>query len=285
MDFSDPQAVLAALAEADDLAVTGSPRWSSWRTACRSRSWSRARRGGQDRAGKALAASSGPRLDPAPVLRGPRRGQGSLRVELQEAVASHPGRPSHEWEVIEEDIFSEDFLLTRPLLGAIRSPEPVVLLIDEVDRVEVETEALAAGGPLPTSRCRSPSWGPSRPPPAPIVVLTSNNTRSCRGPQAALPVPPPRPSGTRSEEQRSSCPAFPVSHRTLPRRSPASCGQFEISTSRSAPRSPSRSTGRGPSRTVGRARRRGGSAGTLHVLLKYQSDIEKTAKELELTAG
>ncbi len=40
------------------------------------------------------------------------------------------------------DIFSEPFLLTRPLLEAIRAEEPVVLLIDEVDRVEIETEAL-----------------------------------------------------------------------------------------------------------------------------------------------
>ena len=47
-----------------------------------------------------------------------------------------------EWEEVESDIFSEPFLLTRPLLEAIRSEEPVVLLIDEVDRVEVETEAL-----------------------------------------------------------------------------------------------------------------------------------------------
>src|SRR4028119_1877337 len=46
------------------------------------------------------------------------------------------------WEDVQEDIFGEDFLLTRPLLEAIRSPEPVVLLIDEIDRVEVETEAL-----------------------------------------------------------------------------------------------------------------------------------------------
>ena len=46
------------------------------------------------------------------------------------------------WTDIEEDIFSEDFLLTRPLLEAIRADDPVVLLIDEVDRVEVETEAL-----------------------------------------------------------------------------------------------------------------------------------------------
>ena len=43
---------------------------------------------------------------------------------------------------VESDIFSEPFLLTRPLLEAIRAEEPVVLLIDEVDRVEIETEAL-----------------------------------------------------------------------------------------------------------------------------------------------
>ena len=49
---------------------------------------------------------------------------------------------SANWTDIEDDIFSDEFLLTRPLLEAIRSTEPVVLLIDEVDRVEVETEAL-----------------------------------------------------------------------------------------------------------------------------------------------
>ena len=44
------------------------------------------------------------------------------------------------WEELEDDIFSDEFLLTRPLLEAIRAEDPVVLLIDEVDRVEVETE-------------------------------------------------------------------------------------------------------------------------------------------------
>ena len=47
-----------------------------------------------------------------------------------------------DWETVEADIFAEPFLLTRPLLEAIRAEEPIVLLIDEVDRVEVETEAL-----------------------------------------------------------------------------------------------------------------------------------------------
>jgi len=47
-----------------------------------------------------------------------------------------------EWTELEADIFSEEFLLARPLLSAIRAPDPVVLLIDEVDRLDVETEAL-----------------------------------------------------------------------------------------------------------------------------------------------
>jgi len=48
----------------------------------------------------------------------------------------------HEWAEVSDDIFSDEFLLTRPLLEAIRAEDPVVLLIDEVDRVELETEAL-----------------------------------------------------------------------------------------------------------------------------------------------
>ena len=72
----------------------------------------------------------------------------------------------HDWEDIEQDIFSEDFLLTRPLLEAIRSEKPVVLLIDEVDRVEVETEALLSRF-SPTSRSRYPNWGRWRRRPSP----------------------------------------------------------------------------------------------------------------------
>jgi MoxR-like ATPase len=51
-------------------------------------------------------------------------------------------RKSDSWSEIHDDIFGPDFLLTRPLLEAITADDPVVLLIDEVDRVEVETEAL-----------------------------------------------------------------------------------------------------------------------------------------------
>jgi MoxR-like ATPase len=82
----------------------------------------------------------------------------------------------HDWDWVEQDIFTEDFLLARPLLSAIRSPEPVVLLIDEVDRLEVETEALLLEL-LSDWQVSIPELGTIRAGNIPYVVLTSNNTR------------------------------------------------------------------------------------------------------------
>ena len=80
------------------------------------------------------------------------------------------------WEAIEENIFSDDFLLTRPLLEAIRATDPVVLLIDEVDRVEVETEALLLEI-LSDYQVSIPELGTITAKQIPMVFLTSNNTR------------------------------------------------------------------------------------------------------------
>jgi MoxR-like ATPase len=80
------------------------------------------------------------------------------------------------WADVEEDIFSEEFLLTRPLLEAIRAKEPVVLLIDEVDRVEVETEALLLEI-LSDYQVSIPELGTVSATQIPLVFLTSNNTR------------------------------------------------------------------------------------------------------------
>jgi len=80
------------------------------------------------------------------------------------------------WSEIEDDIFSEEFLLTRPLLEAIRAEEPVVLLIDEVDRVEVETEALLLEV-LSDYQVSVPELGTVEATQIPLVFLTSNNTR------------------------------------------------------------------------------------------------------------
>src|ERR671916_1164984 len=80
------------------------------------------------------------------------------------------------WGEVEDDIFSDEFLLTRPLLEAIRADEPVVLLIDEVDRVEVETEALLLEI-LSDYQVSVPELGTVEAATVPLVFLTSNNTR------------------------------------------------------------------------------------------------------------
>src|SRR5262245_49649407 len=82
----------------------------------------------------------------------------------------------HTWETVEDDIFNEDFLLTRPLLEAISAEDPVVLLIDEVDRVEVETEALLLEI-LSDYQVSIPELGTVEARQIPLVFLTSNNTR------------------------------------------------------------------------------------------------------------
>jgi MoxR-like ATPase len=85
-------------------------------------------------------------------------------------------RNSADWEELSDDIFSEEFLLTRPLLEAITADEPVVLLIDEVDRVEVETEALLLEI-LSDYQVSIPEFGTLTAKQIPLVFLTSNNTR------------------------------------------------------------------------------------------------------------
>src|SRR5688572_18184694 len=80
------------------------------------------------------------------------------------------------WDTVEDDIFSDGFLLTRPLLEAITADDPVVLLIDEVDRVEVETEALLLEI-LSDYQVSIPELGTITAKQVPLVFLTSNNTR------------------------------------------------------------------------------------------------------------
>ena len=92
-----------------------------------------------------------------------------LRIQADRAGDSN-------WSELEDDIFSEEFLLTRPLLEAIRADEPVVLLIDEVDRVEVETEALLLEI-LSEYQVSIPELGTVTAKQIPLVFLTSNNTR------------------------------------------------------------------------------------------------------------
>jgi MoxR-like ATPase len=75
-----------------------------------------------------------------------------------------------------EDIFSEEFLLERPLLKAIRSDEPTVLLIDETDKADVEVEGLLLEI-LSDYQVTIPELGTISASRRPYVVLTSNATR------------------------------------------------------------------------------------------------------------
>jgi MoxR-like ATPase len=77
---------------------------------------------------------------------------------------------------VEGELFSERFLLSRPLLEAIRSSDPAVLLVDEVDRLEAETEALLLEV-LSDYQVSIPELGTVVATRIPLVFLTSNNTR------------------------------------------------------------------------------------------------------------
>ena len=100
----------------------------------------------------------------------------NYKKQLLRIQAERNSDDSGTWEELEEDIFSDEFLLTRPLLEAIRSEDPVVLLIDEVDRVEIETEALLLEI-LSDYQVSIPELCTVEARQIPLVFLTSNNTR------------------------------------------------------------------------------------------------------------
>ncbi|MEE3256149.1 MAG: MoxR family ATPase [Actinomycetota bacterium] len=187
---------------------------------------------------------------------------------------------SEDWTELQDDIFNDEFLLTRPLLEAISAEEKIVLLIDEVDRVEVETEALLLEI-LSDYQVSIPELGTIEANQIPLVFLTSNNTREL------------------SEALKRRCLFLHIDYPQLERekeivltkvegisdnlaeqvaRIVRSIRQIELK------KSPSVSETLDWARTlvllgvqsidVEQAKE------SLHILLKYQSDIEKTAKEL-----
>jgi MoxR-like ATPase len=80
------------------------------------------------------------------------------------------------WEQTHDDVFTEEFLLTRPLLTAIRRSEPTVLLVDEVDKTDVEVEGLLLEI-LSDFQVTIPELGTISAVRRPFVVLTSNASR------------------------------------------------------------------------------------------------------------
>ena len=80
------------------------------------------------------------------------------------------------WDDVHDDVFAEEFLLSRPLLTAIRRDEPTVLLVDETDKADVEVEGLLLEV-LSDFQITIPELGTIAATRRPIVVLTSNATR------------------------------------------------------------------------------------------------------------
>jgi MoxR-like ATPase len=204
----------------------------------------------------------------------------NYRKQLLRIQAGRPEGSAEEWAHLEEDIFAEEFLLTRPLLEAITATDPVVLLIDEVDRVELETEALLLEI-LSEYQVSIPELGTVRAKQIPMVFLTSNNTREL------------------SEALKRRCLYLYVGYPTIERerdiilaRVPgisAVLAEQIAQVVRSLrtldlKKAPSVSETLDWARTlVVLGREEIGerdAAETLHILLKYQSDIERATKEL-----
>src|SRR3954468_24323955 len=185
-----------------------------------------------------------------------------------------------------QDAFSaEEFLLTRPLLEAIRADEPVVLLIDEVDRVEVETEALLLEI-LSDYQVSIPELGTVEAKQIPLVFLTSNNTRELSEAlkRRCLYLHIDYPSLEREKEiVLTKVPDITESLADQIARIVRSIRQLELK------KAPSVSETLDWARTllllgateIDEAQ----ATETLHILLKYQSDIQKAAKELSAVSN
>jgi MoxR-like ATPase len=91
-------------------------------------------------------------------------------------IQAAQGSDGSDWDTVHDDIFGEEFLLSRPLLTAIRRTEPTVLLIDETDKADVEVEGLLLEV-LSDFQVTIPELGTVRATRRPAVVLTSNATR------------------------------------------------------------------------------------------------------------
>jgi MoxR-like ATPase len=97
----------------------------------------------------------------------------NYRKQLLRIQAAGDGQ---KWEETHDDIFSEEFLLARPLLTAIRREDPTVLLVDETDKADVEVEGLLLEV-LSDFQVTVPELGTIVATRRPFVVLTSNATR------------------------------------------------------------------------------------------------------------
>jgi MoxR-like ATPase len=235
---------------------------------------------GKTELAKSLAKVSGRRLIRLQCYEGLDESRALYEWNYKKQLLRIQADQDHDWSEIEGDIFSEEFLLTRPLLEAIRSEEPVVLLIDEIDRVEMETEALLLEV-LSDFQVSIPELGTITAATRPMVLLTSNNTRElsealkrrCLFLHIAYPTPE-----REAEILRARVPGLAEHLATEIARVARSIRQMDLKKAPSV------------SETIDWAMTllalgidhidRDVIGDTVHVLLKYQNDIERAMKEL-----
>ena len=237
---------------------------------------------GKTELAKAIAAATGARLIRLQCYEGLDEAKALYEWNYKKQLLRIQADREHEtsWESVESDIFSEPFLLTRPLLEAIRAEEPVVLLIDEVDRVEIETEALLLEV-LSDFQVSIPELGTIVGKQRPIVLLTSNNTRELSEAlkRRCLFLHVDYPDVEREKEiVRVRVPGIDAELAEQVARVVRSIRTLDLK------KAPSISETIDWARTLiylGRSEISPEVIGeTLHVLLKYQSDITKARKEL-----
>ena len=208
-----------------------------------------------------------------------------LRIQVERGSELDRDARPRTWESMEEDLFSEEFLLARPLLEAITATDPVVLLVDEIDRLEMETEALLLEV-LSDYQVSIPELGTIRASQIPLVFLTSNNTRDL------------------SEALKRRCLFLHLDYPTLEReraivlaKVPGVGDQLADQVARIVRSLRTLDLKKHPSisETIDWARTlvllgiesvdSETARSTLHILLKYRSDIEVAAKELAVVSG
>jgi MoxR-like ATPase len=99
-----------------------------------------------------------------------------LRIQAARVAQDDAADGDGGWQSLHDDIFSEEFLLPRPLLSSIRQDGPTILLVDEVDKADVEVEGLLLEV-LSDFQVTIPELGTIKATSRPFVVLTSNGTR------------------------------------------------------------------------------------------------------------
>ncbi|MGQ0847518.1 MAG: AAA family ATPase [Actinomycetota bacterium] len=235
---------------------------------------------GKTELAKALAGSTGRRLIRLQCYEGLDEAKALYEWNYKKQLLRIQADSEKEWSELEEDIFSEGFLLARPLLEAIRSPDPVVLLIDEVDRVEIETEALLLEI-LSDFQVSIPELGTITATTTPMVILTSNNTRElsealkrrCLFLHISYPDP-----DREKQILLHRVPGLPEHLAGQVARVVRSIRSMDLK------KAPSVSESLDWARTLLALSIEHVDEGvvgeTLHVLLKYQTDIDKASKEL-----